>query len=107
EPLQEAAPEAAEARRPVVASPLGARGLRLGRSGGMSTPASSEVRLSFTEEMRGEIAGPSTSGPISFRLTILVEDMGRFLSDPAHEAVAFGAVRCEALGGDRPVVGGR
>ena len=73
----------------------------------MSTFTSSEARLSFTEEMRGEIAGAGVEGPISFRLTIVVEDMDAFLADPSHEAVAFGAVRCAALGGDRPVVDGR
>jgi cholesterol oxidase len=73
----------------------------------MSPLAPPEARLSFTEEMRGEVTGPEAKGPISFRLTIVVEDMASFLADPEHEAAAFGAVRCEALGGDRPVVDGR
>jgi cholesterol oxidase len=73
----------------------------------MTLFSSSGAGLSFSEEMRGDIEGPSIEGPISVRLTIGVEDMRRFLADPAHEALAFGAVRCEALGGDRPVVDGR
>ncbi|MDH2427148.1 GMC family oxidoreductase [Sphaerisporangium sp. TRM90804] len=71
--------------------------------------------LSFTEEMRGRLS-PGTSGPrlagatgredaeaFEFRLTITVDDVDRFLGEPAHLARAEGWVDAASCGGRRPV----
>lgn len=75
--------------------------------------------LSFTEEMtgyfalghsdprEGELAGREDERTLSFRLTISIEDMDRFLDDPSHQATATGTLRCEELGGRFSVPHGR
>ncbi|MGH8908744.1 MAG: FAD-dependent oxidoreductase [Egibacteraceae bacterium] len=67
-------------------------------------------RLQFTEEMSGHI---TLSGhewdalDCRFRLTIAIDDIDRFVTDPAREATADGWVQCEELGGRLPVRHGR
>jgi cholesterol oxidase len=69
----------------------------------------------FTEEMTGYAApdavsyrdgwrgGQAAGASLMFHLTISVDDLDAFLSDPAKQADAVGWVGCDALGGRRPV----
>jgi hypothetical protein len=71
--------------------------------------------LRFTEEMKGYVAfgetdfdagfrkGREENNFLMFHLTIEVDGVGRFVSDPRREASAKGYVRCESLGGELPV----
>jgi cholesterol oxidase len=81
-----------------------------------SSPANQErVSLSFTEEMKGFVAlgetdhehgfarGRQSGTALMFRLTITADDLDAFIADRDHLASTEGFVRCEALGGDRPV----
>lgn len=92
------------------------RGIALGQEAPRPPPdmrAATELR--FTEEMKGfcshgpaeyDVAfreGKRASRAIMFHLTITVDDVDRFVTHPEHEARAEGYVRCEALGGERPV----
>jgi predicted acylesterase/phospholipase RssA len=73
------------------------------------------TRLRFTEEMKGYVAfgesdfdtgfreGHKEGNFLMFHLTIEVDGVGRFVSDPRREASAKGYVRCEPLGGELPV----
>ena len=77
------------------------------------------VSLAFTEEMkgfvgfgaedfeRGDREGESGGTRFMFHLTITADDLDRFIVDPDHLAAASGYVRCDALGGERPVETGR
>ncbi|TYP88981.1 GMC oxidoreductase [Blastococcus xanthinilyticus] len=72
-------------------------------------------RLWFTEEMKGFVAlgeddsqrgydrGRAEGTALSFRLTITIEDVTRFLTDPDRAGTAVGHVDCDALGGRLPV----
>ncbi|HZA58721.1 MAG TPA: GMC family oxidoreductase [Solirubrobacterales bacterium] len=74
--------------------------------------------VSFTEEMKGFVAfgetdyeegfraGRESGTALMFHLTITADDIDAFIADPEREARAEGFVRCEALGGERPVEGG-
>jgi cholesterol oxidase len=87
-----------------------------------SPPAEDEVTgpgavsVAFTETMKGFVAfgdeadfdagyraGRKAGTALNFTLTITAKDIDRFVTDPAHEAVAVGHVDCDALGGQRPV----
>ena len=69
----------------------------------------------FTEEMLGHVtfgeadfargAEPARdgAGALMFHLTIEVEDMNEFGSDPLRRAAAIGYLHCDALGGRLPV----
>jgi hypothetical protein len=69
----------------------------------------------FTEEMLGHVtfgeadfdrgAEPTRdgAGALMFHLTIEVEDIERFGTDPLRQAGAVGYLRCDALGGQLPV----
>ncbi|MEX0659988.1 MAG: patatin-like phospholipase family protein [Egibacteraceae bacterium] len=69
----------------------------------------------FTEEMtgfvtlgdddpdRGARTGRAAGTRAGFRLTIAVDDLDRFVTDPDLAATATGEVRCEVLGGRLPV----
>jgi predicted patatin/cPLA2 family phospholipase len=73
------------------------------------------TKLRFTEEMKGYVtlgetdydagfrAGRKSDTFLMFHLTIEVEGVEYFVSDPEREATAEGYVRCEALGGQLPV----
>jgi predicted acylesterase/phospholipase RssA len=70
-----------------------------------------QTRLAFTEEMKGYITlgesdydrgfrqGRASNTFLMFHLTIQVEGVNRFVTDPAHEAATTGYVQCDALGG--------
>jgi cholesterol oxidase len=81
-------------------------------------PGPGAVRLRFTEEMKGHLdfeetdyerayaAGKAVGRKLMFHLTITADDVERFIADRRHEAGVSGWVRCESLGGRRPVEGG-
>jgi hypothetical protein len=69
----------------------------------------------FTEEMlghvtfgeedfqRGAVAERDGAAALKFHLTIVVDDIERFGSDPMRRAGAHGYIECDALGGRLPV----
>jgi cholesterol oxidase len=73
------------------------------------------VRLEFTEEMKGYVTpgesdydrgfetGRERDNFLMVHLTIKIDDVNRFVTDPRHEATAEGYLRCVTLGGDLPV----
>jgi cholesterol oxidase len=77
------------------------------------------VSIAFTEEMKGFVGfgehdfergnrdGESSGTRFMFHLTITADDLDRFITDRDHLARVDGYVHCEALGGERPVEGGR
>jgi predicted acylesterase/phospholipase RssA len=79
-----------------------------------SSPAGA-ASVRFTEQMRGFIAfgeddfeqgarnGRASEVRLSFRLTITIDDIERFMHDPEREAAATGSISCEELGGRREV----
>jgi predicted patatin/cPLA2 family phospholipase len=75
-----------------------------------------ETKVSFTEEMKGYITfgeldydrgarlGKSSDSAIMFHVTITVNGVNRFVTNPEHDTNDVkGYVRCEALGGQLPV----
>jgi hypothetical protein len=77
----------------------------------MTLPAS----VRFTEEMLGHVtfgeddfgrgAAPERdgAGALKFHLTIVVDDIDRFGTDPLRHAGAYGYLVCDALGGRLPI----
>src|SRR5262245_16254133 len=74
------------------------------------------TKLSFTEEMKGHITfgeldydkgareGEKSGNAIMFHLTITVDGVNRFVTNPDHDTDDVkGYVKCDALGGERPV----
>ncbi|WP_116996664.1 hypothetical protein [Desertimonas flava] len=82
-----------------------------------TTTTAASVR--FTEEMQGHLAfgeedyergherGVAAKTSLLFHLTIETPPIDEFVADATHEAAATGWIRCEALGGKRPVEQGR
>ncbi len=78
-------------------------------------PKPDTTSLSFTEEMKGFIAFGETDYVAGFRkghedknflmvhLTIKVDGVDRFITEPEHDAAAEGYVACEAFGGNLAV----
>jgi predicted acylesterase/phospholipase RssA len=75
------------------------------------------VSLEFTERMSGELrptagtqaeAGkqPLVEHPISFEVTIKIDDLDRFIDEPDHAAHAAGHLDCDELGGRCVIEGG-
>jgi predicted acylesterase/phospholipase RssA len=74
-----------------------------------------ETKLQFTEVMKGFVAageadyqagyarGKASDSPASFQLTIEMNGVNRFITDPKHEALAEGWFECAAFGGRRPI----
>ncbi|HET8682591.1 MAG TPA: GMC family oxidoreductase [Micromonosporaceae bacterium] len=81
-------------------------------------PNGNATGLSFTEEMKGfaarDVVDPLQAAEVGrrldqrlmFHLTITVDDVDRFVADPAHEGRAEGYVDCALLGGRLPVLRG-
>ena len=82
---------------------------------------SEAIGLSFTEQMKGFYhpdhkpetdyegafrLGREDGAYLDFETTIRIEDIDRFLSDPAREGSAEGWVSCKGLGLKRPYRGG-
>lgn len=95
------------------------QGIRLDSPPGYRSVAQrAEARLWFTEEMKGFFtlgekdpeegfqSGRRNRNRLSFRLTIRVDGVDRFLADPDHPATTEGRILCDALGGDLPVKDG-
>ena len=74
--------------------------------------------LSFEEELRGYLGfdahhpdegrekGRREATNLEVRMRIEIDDVNRFLSDPRRTGAVSGAVRCDRLGGERPIVSG-
>ncbi|MEU7881799.1 GMC oxidoreductase [Microbispora bryophytorum] len=100
---------------PHPAAVSGGRPFAAGRA---DEPSVFEGRTSlwFVEEMRGLLtlvppggaARPSGAGgrPVAFRITITIDDIDRFLTEPEHEARAEGWIEADLCGGRRPIAGG-
>ncbi|HZN20799.1 MAG TPA: GMC family oxidoreductase [Micromonosporaceae bacterium] len=95
-----------------------AAGERAASAGGpvpAGPPDAGVTGLSFTEEMKGFVdrgdadparaaeAGRRLDQRLMFHLTITVDDVDRFVDDPAQEGRAEGYVECGLLGGRLPV----
>jgi cholesterol oxidase len=104
-----------ETAEPAHTSPAGetANGRAYGAEKAGASP--DRTSLSFTEEMKGfytdgvnapgpgEQAGRETGQSLRFRLTITVDDVERFLSEPEHTAQAEGWIDAAACGGRRQI----
>jgi cholesterol oxidase len=76
------------------------------------------VAFQFTEEMRGYVSpgqhtcqqghdeGEAAGLDLMFHLTIRMEDLDAFISDPAHAAQAIGYLEGRSIGGRQPVLAG-
>ncbi|XVQ83093.1 GMC oxidoreductase [Microbispora siamensis] len=99
------APAAVSGGRPFAAGPADEPSVFEGRTS-----------LWFVEEMRGLLVpGPpgrtargSAAGgfPFAFRLTITIDDIDRFLTEPEHEARVEGWIEADPCGGRRPLARG-
>ena len=81
----------------------------------MTVTETMPATVRFTEEMlghvtfgeedftRGAVPDRPGAGPMKFHLTIEVEDIAHFGSDPTRQAGAHGYLECDALGGRLPV----
>ena len=81
----------------------------------MAEPPSQASAVEFTEELKGFVTvgehdyhegfrrGKDAGGDIRAHLTVTVDDVDRFIADPAREATVTGWVECQPLGGRRPV----
>jgi hypothetical protein len=77
-----------------------------------------QTKLQFSEVMKGFLAqgqdefeagfaqGKADGMAASFSLTIKMDGVDRFVTDPKHEAAAEGYIDCAAFGGKRPVSNG-
>ena len=61
------------------------------------------ITLGETDPQRGFERGREAGSLLHCHLTITVHGVNRFVTNPTHEASIEGEVRCEALGGNRPV----
>jgi predicted patatin/cPLA2 family phospholipase len=87
------------------------------------TPITSEqgdpTSVTFKETMKGFLSpgqldyeqgyedGKRAKRSVDLRLTITVDDIDEFISDPVHDAVVTGEIRCRELGGTLPILDGR
>lgn len=81
-------------------------------------PPRPTTSLAFTEQMKGFMAlgeedyalghdkGKLAGLAVTVQLTIGMDDVDRFVTDPQHEARADGFIQCAAFGGRRPVSNG-
>lgn len=107
-----------EGRTAPVASRRFARATAAPEPAEPAPPRAGAVGLAFTEQMKGYVAfgesecergaerGERLGTRCMFELTIGTDDLDRFIDDPDHAASATGVVRCDALGGERPVLRG-
>ncbi len=83
-----------------------------------AAPQAAPTSLEFTEEMKGFITvgetdydrglrtGQANGTGAMVHLTIKADDVNRFITFPQHEASAIGYFKCDAFGGERPVLQG-
>ena len=81
----------------------------------MDQPPSHASAVEFTEELKGFVTlgeadyyegfqrGRGQGGNARVHLRVTIDDVDRFIADPAREAAVTGWVECEALGGRLPV----
>lgn len=81
----------------------------------MTAEADARTSLWFTEEMKGFVTfgetdyqkgleeGKKNNTALMFHLTIKTDDVDEFVSNPKHECGSEGYIRCDRLGGQRPV----
>ncbi len=55
---------------------------------------------------KGFRAGKKSKTKCMFHLTITMDDIERFVAEPAHQGTAAGYLECDALGGKLPVIQG-
>jgi hypothetical protein len=79
------------------------------------TATAAPASVKFTEEMlghvtfgeadfnRGAVPDRPGAGALKFHLTIVVDDIHRFGTDPMRQAGSFGWIDCDALGGRLPI----
>ena len=84
-----------------------------------NNPQAGAVSVRFTEQMKGFItlgqqsfaagyqAGQSAQTPLMFELTIVMDDIDRFIATPGHPAQAIGHIDSPLFGGRRPVLSGQ
>lgn len=84
-------------------------------AGGAPAAAENPASLQFTEKMRGFITfgegdydegfrqGKEARTACMFHVTVLMDDIERFIADPQHPGTITGQVRCDALGGNLEV----
>lgn len=64
------------------------------------------VGFGRTDSDAGFIHGLEHDTPFAHEVVIRIDDIDRFIAEPAHAATMDGAIFCERLGGRRPVAGG-
>jgi hypothetical protein len=81
----------------------------------MTAEADARTSLWFTEEMKGFVTfgetdyqrgleeGKKNNTALMFHLTIRTDDVDEFVTNPKHECGSEGYIRCDRLGGQRPV----
>jgi hypothetical protein len=81
----------------------------------MAAETDARTSLWFTEEMKGFVTfgetdyqkgqeeGKKSGTALMFHLTIKTDDVDEFVINPRHECGAEGYIRCDQLGGQRPV----
>ncbi|MBW4620924.1 MAG: patatin-like phospholipase family protein [Cyanosarcina radialis HA8281-LM2] len=93
------------------------RGITATKSGG-SIPTEPMTKLRFTEEMKGYITLGESDYRAGFKsedngsylmveLTIKMDDVEKFITEPQHDASVEGEINCEILGGKLPIEKGR
>ncbi|OFX21281.1 MAG: hypothetical protein A2V77_03840 [Anaeromyxobacter sp. RBG_16_69_14] len=91
-------------------------GIPLRQRADVPAPRGRKSRLEFTEEMKGHVTKSETDcargaqdarrSPFMFHLTIKMDDLDRFVTQPEHEARTEGWIEHAAFGGRRPVESG-
>ena len=83
-----------------------------------ATASAAPVGVRFTEQMKGFVSlgqqsfeegcetGRTAQTPLMFELTIVIDDVDRFIADADHPAVAIGYIDSPLFGGCRPVLKG-
>jgi cholesterol oxidase len=106
-----------EGRAPAQPRVAVAAGFAGGNGGNGAPPERREgaVAIRFTEQMKGFMTfgeddydrafrdGKDHKRRLMFELTITADDVERFMADPQHMGRAEGYVKCDLLGGERPV----
>jgi predicted acylesterase/phospholipase RssA len=81
-------------------------------------PSTSGGQVSFRERMVGAFAygepdpemgaatGAGTDTELDVRLTVTIPDVDGFVRDRRHSGQLMGSIRCDAMGGERPVTDG-
>ena len=94
------------------------QGIVPSQEGEIKPPSDSVTQLRFTEEMKGYVTfgesdyeqgfkEPEKKSYLMVHLTIKMDDVERFITQPQHDAAVEGYINCEALGGQLEVESGR